>query len=248
MAISFHAGVTIDATAAASLGIVIPAAVSAGDVVFVVFSSFTTAGTTLTVSSTGTAPTLLASVQSPLFSGNIATVAVCYVIASATDPGKVITATRADSANANWASALGAWTGARTVSPVDVSGNATAAGAGTTITCPTLSSGAAGDWALQFLGGASSGASFSGGAGFTQRESDTPGSGVIAAIYDSNASVGGIGSSVGGAVFSSGSNSNWWAGFTVGLAPPSAAPPVVTRQQQQSGRSMLRKRLMTADV
>lgn len=225
MPITWNTGTTASNGAhVASQAITIPAGVLAGDVLIVPFSAFGLAfapAETIQVSSTGTTPVLVGSVQNTAtFSDRILNAAIFSVVAGASDAGKVITGSVVSGHDAEWAAAIGAWTGVYNSGPVDVNGAATATGVSSTGSCPSETTGAAGDWDLQIICAALAGAAYTGGAGFTQRESVVDAtSGAAVAIFDSNGPVGGAGTSIGGATFANAGNSSWWAGFTVGLSP-----------------------------
>ena len=208
----------------ASFTLTIPAGVHAGDVVELVVHGFQNVDALgiLQASSTGTAPVQIGpQQQSPLASGFWADGAAFRFVASATDPGKVITASFTDSRSALWALALVAHPGASTSSPIDVSGGI--ASGSSPLTFPAETTTVAGDWAIYLAAfGESVNGSFIGPAGTTLRIS-TENGGVGAAIWDSNGSVGGAGTGIGGAAFqlSSTAGTVWLTGFTIGLAPPS---------------------------
>lgn len=239
MAIAWNTGATVSngTSNVSSQAITIPAGVNAGDVLLVVVTGFDFgSGTTETVqaSSTGTAPVIIGTTQQVTFSASFLNTALFYVVAASGEGGKVITGSFVSGNLASWAIALGAWSGVSNGSPVDVSGAATASGNGSTITCPNETTTAAGDWCVQLLGVALGGSAYTGGAGFTQRESvvdSTGGQGAV--IYDGNGSAGGAGASIGGANFANAGNNSWWVGWTVGLtpavAPPAAAPQYLIR-------------------
>src|SRR5215469_3557921 len=227
MAISFNTGATANGggTSASSLGITIPAGVLVNDVILLVvedFSSGTTPG--ISLSSTGGAFTQIGSTQigGGGASGFNSAGAIYYRVATAADPGATVTATATGTGGQNfWAIALAAYTGARTPSPVDVSGGANAAAS--PLNFPALTTGIAGDWAIYLEAfGESTNGTFTGPSGTTTRET-TENGGVGAGIWDSNGSVGGAGTGIGGSSFqfSSTSATVWLDGFTVGLAPPS---------------------------
>ena len=226
MAISFNTAASSNTggVSQTSFTLTIPAGVHSGDVVWLVVHGFqsVSAVNTLQVSSTGTAPVQVgAQQQSPQASGFWADGAVFQFVASATDAGKVITASFTDNRTALWALALAAYAGASNSAPVDVSGG-TATGT-SPLTFPAETTTIAGDWAIYLAAfGESANASFTGPAGTTNRASTESG-GVGAAIWDSNASVGGAGTGIGGAAFqlSSTAATVWLTGFTIGLAPPS---------------------------
>jgi hypothetical protein len=234
VSITWNTGTTVNDgnTAKASQTVTIPAGVLNHDVMLVVVTGWTSTGATETIqaSSTGTTPVIIGTTQSTSFSGSNLQGAVFYVVAGASDAGKVITASFVSADNAKWSIALGAWTGVSNSSPVDVSGAAVASGGSASVTCPAKTTNVANDWAVQLAAAGLGGAAYTGPGGFTQRESVVGGSsGGAAVIYDSNGSVGGAGSSAGGAVFSNSGHNNWWAGFTVALAPAPPAPPAAKR-------------------
>jgi hypothetical protein len=227
MAISFNDGTTASngGTQVSSYPVTIPAGVLANDVVLFVVSAFHTTDETLQVSATGSTPVIIGTSQNSGGGGFVLNAALFYFVAAASDAGKVITASCVSGDTANWAIALAAWTGASNSAPIDVSGVALAQGASSTITCPSETTGVANDWDLQIVGAALGGSAYTGGAGFTQRESiSDASSGCTGIIYDSNGPVGASGTSIGGANFANAGNNSWWAGWTVGLAPAVAAP------------------------
>lgn len=223
MAIGFRTGATNSngGGTQTTLTITIPATVQAGDVILVAFTGFGVTSDTVQASSTGTAPTIVGSSQSsPSFNSHVTNSALFVIVAGASDAGKVITGSLLSGGSVQWAAALGVWTGVSNSSPVDVNGAATAAGNGSTVTCPNKTTGVAGDWDIQIIAATLGGSSYTGGGSLTQRESvSDASSGCTAAIFDSNASVGGSGTVIGGTVFSNTGNNSWWVGFTVGLAP-----------------------------
>jgi hypothetical protein len=232
MAISWNTGTATSGGSggAASYNITIPAGVLQNDVVFVVFSGLgSSSAETVQASSTGTSPSIVQSSQDVGISGTHCAMALFSFVASASDAGKVITGSLVSGDSVNWAAAIGAWSGASTSSPIDVSGVTANAGSGNSLTCPSETTGVANDWDLQIVGAALGGSSYTGPGGFTQRESVADGSsGSAAIIYDSNGSVGGSGTSIGGGVFTNAGHDNWWAGWTVGLAPSAGTPHTAT--------------------
>lgn len=219
MAIAFNTGTTGAGTTT------IPAGVLAGDVMLLVVNGFSN-GTSpvVSVSSTGTAFTQIGSqVAGGSASGFSSYGAIFYAVAAATDAGKVITASITGGGTPSFATALAAYTGASNSAPIDVSGGA---GSGVSpLSFPTLSTGHAGDWAISLSAyGEGSGAGVTVSSG-TLRENHEPSFGVGAGIWDSNGSVGGSGTSIGGNTVSSSAASVWLTAFTVGLAPPSSGTP-----------------------
>lgn len=217
MAISFNTGTTGAGTTT------IPAGVLAGDVMLLVVNGFSNGvSPVVSVSSTGTAFTQIGpQVQGGSASGFSSYGAIFYAVASATDAGKVITASITGGGGPSFATALAAYTGASNSAPIDVSNGA---GSGVSpLAFPTLITGQAGDWAISLSAygeGSGGGVTVSSG---TLRENHEPSFGVGAGIWDSNGSVGGSGTSIGGNTVSSAAGSVWLTAFTVGLAPPSAA-------------------------
>lgn len=213
------------AATAASVTLTIPAGVLAGDVCIICVMAFDGAsGATLSLSSTGTAPTLIDQAQTPIFSGIFQNGGDWYFVASGTDAGKVLTATLSGGTNPFWDISLAAYTGASNSAPIDVHGVATNTGTGASGTTPTRTTGVTGDWALQMAAAAiTNGQTANVPAGTTIRERVFV-SGVASVIVDSNGSVGAAGTSIGGGVFSDPVtvNPDWWVLFTVGLAPASA--------------------------
>jgi hypothetical protein len=223
VAISWNTGTTVDDNNSnqATQVVTIPAGVLAGDLILVMVTGWDSplATETIQASSTGTAPVIIGTSQSVSFSGDNLQGALFYIVASASDPGKVITTSFVSGDLARWSIALGAWTGVSNSRPVDVSGAATASGASSSLTCPTEVTTVNGDWCIQAAAVALGGSAYTGGSGFTQRESVVDSnSGGGAFIYDSNGPAG-AGQTIGGAVFSNAGHNSWWAGFTVGLAP-----------------------------
>jgi hypothetical protein len=254
MAITWNTGTTVSngGSAVASQAVTIPAGVRTGDTILFVVSAFHTLDETIQASSTGTTPVIIGSSQNVGGGGFVLNAALFYVVATASDPGSVITASFVSGDTANWAIALGAWSGTSTTAPIDVSGVATAQGASSTITCPSETTGVAGDWDLQIVGAGLGGSAYTGGTGFTQRESiSDASSGATGLIFDSNAAVGVAGTSIGGATFANAGNNSWWAGWTVGLAvgpPPPPPPPPSPESGAIGGWQMLPSRGRVASV
>jgi hypothetical protein len=215
-----------DGTQEASQNLTIPAGVLAGDVMLLAVAAFYTAAFTPAIASTGTAFTQIGASQAGgNADGFVLNGSIWYAIASASDAGKVITAS---GNSAFWGLSLVAYTGASNSAPVDVDGGTLVTSSSTTsIVCPSETTGVSGDWAVYLCPyGIQAPTGFSGPAGTTQR-TNTEGSGVGTSVYDSNGSVGGPGTGIGGGSFSGSGAAYWWTAFTVGLAPPvtAAAPP-----------------------
>lgn len=222
-AITFNTSTGADSsgTQTTSQAVTVPAGVLEGDVLLVVASQVTllSSGSTLTATSTGTAPVQLGTTQSATV-GIPATenVAVYKVIAGASEVGKTITVTSA--ASGFWSVALAAWTSITGSADVDVSPNGATTSGSTTVTCPTASTATAGDWAVFLCGGAfeANGTLTSGPSGSTTRLTHVSSSFVAAVISDSNGGVGVAGTSIGGGQFTvPASSNNLLAGFTVGI-------------------------------
>lgn len=223
--ISFNTGTTADSAGvqATSQAIMIPAGVLNHDVALVCATNVVLTGTpsTLSIGSTGTAPVQIGTTVtgSNGLPASIAS-AVYYIICTATDAGKVVTVSA--SASGFWAVSLAAWTGVSNVGPIDVSGSAFGGPDTPSVTCPVKTTTLAGDWAVFCSAGTAQGNSNSTitvPAGSTSRANHVSSSSVGAAIADSNASVGGSGTSIGGGTFTCITAANsMLAGFTVGLA------------------------------
>lgn len=206
-------------TGAGSENLTVPVGVKKGDVCWLIVTAWETASATETiqVGSTGTVPLIVGTTQNVSFSGSNHHGALFKFVASATDAGKVITASLLSANNAKWALAIVTYTGAL---GLDVSNVTTNSGNGSTITCPTVTTTVPGDWCLQLVSAALGGSAYTGGAGFTQRQSvSDPASGATAFAYDSNGSVGPNGINTGGAVFANAGNNSWWIGWTVAMSP-----------------------------
>jgi hypothetical protein len=226
MAISVNTGTVAGSSGAtASQAITIPAGVLAGDVMFLVVEAFATTST-ISVTSTGSPWTQIGPTLNVTGSGNTSLASIWYAVAGAADPGAVVTAHVA-TGTAFWSLALESYTGASNSAPVDVSGGTAGAfisGGTLSMATPSETTGAAGDWAIYaYAGGTPSvGATTAPG---TSRQIENSNSGIIAHLSDSNGSVGGAGTAIGGASnsFTDSSSGNYWpATFTVGLALPSS--------------------------
>ena len=183
------------------------------------------ASPTVTASSTATQPVQVGSSQiQAVPAPGFVHASLWKVDATSSDPSATVTFS--STVNGFWAVGQGVWSDAGLSPSIDVSAGTIAAAGATSVTCPSLTTTRANDWALYFLGGTCQSNLSTGPAGTTQRLNITSSVGVPAAIFDSNASVGGAGTGIGGGVFTaSGTNANQaMAAFTVGLAPHSAAP------------------------
>ncbi len=239
MAISYNTGTTASADTAASVNITIPSGVLVSDVMLMALAIFTLDSSAPTIAFSGAGGTWtlvpVSSGTNPGISpgGGVYSYGYAYYrVATAGDPGATLTITETGSAaGTTWfAVALDSYTGANTSTPVDVAGSAVTAGDTDTytITCPSKTTGVAGDWAVYlFPSGSEVGSTITGPAGTTQRHHVVSDAGIAAVINDSNGSAGGSGSSIGGGVFtvSGTSSATWLTAFTVGLAPAGASSP-----------------------
>jgi len=217
VAISYNTGTTGAATTT------IPAGVLNHDVMLLVVNGFSN-GTSpvVSVSSTGTAFTQIGTQQAGgTDSGYTAYGAIFYAVASASDAGKVITASVSGGGSPFLATALASYTGASNSAPVDVSGGANSGSS--PLNFPAETTGYAGDWAIYLTASGDNGAGLTGPSGTTQRQLGNPSYGVYAGIWDGNGSAGAAGSSIGGSSFKvTASGTPWLTAFTIGLAFPSA--------------------------
>lgn len=237
MAISYNTGANANANNATSCNITIPSGVLINDVMILNVQLFTETGTAPTVSfsgaggswslvsvSSGTNPEV-ATAGSSIWSYGYA----YYRVATAGDPGATLTVSETGSASGStwFAMTLASYTGANTSSPIDTAAGANNANVGDTVTCPTLLTNTASDWAVYVGGGGvNSSATLTGPSGSTSRENVVSSAGIGASSCDSNGSVGAAGTSIGGGKFTSSSGSAaWMTGFTIGLAPPGGAAP-----------------------
>lgn len=229
--------------------ITIPAGVFGGDVVLMKADIIvlTAIPPTITASSTGTSPILAGSEDSGTESLPAAvTGAVFYFIAAGTtgiaspDIGKVVTFSVGGVVSGFWAVTLEAYTGASSSSPIDVIQGAFGGASSNSVTCPTLMTTQANDWAIFLGGGAAEGSGFTVPSGSTSRQSTESAADVASAISDLNGSVGAAGTSIGGGTFKCNTAANSiLIGFTLGLAPLGAGPAVVARPAQQLIRAKL---------
>jgi hypothetical protein len=209
--------------------VTIPAGLAANSLVLLVAQAIILTATpvTITASSAGTlpAPAVAPVTGSESLPASV-TGSVFQFTSSAADAGAVITLT--SSAACYWAWALYSWTGSSGAAPaVDVISGAFGGAGSASVTCPVLSTGAAGDWGVCLGGGAAEGGAFGVPPG-TARESSYSGSDVGAGITDSGGPVGAAGASIGGGTFTAGSAGNsLLTAFTAGITLPSAAAAAV---------------------
>jgi hypothetical protein len=254
MAISYNTGATSSANTATSCNITIPAGVLAGDLMLLGIACFNEVASapTITITGGGGSWTLL----SPMHDGtnpqavNNGTLFnwayVYYRVATAGDPGATLTVSEAGSpAATTWLSlVLVSYTGAASSQP-DVAGSVGANNV-LTVTSPSETTATANDWSAGMLLGGTNGAPV-GGLPATSRQLITSGAGISAGIWDSNGSVGGAGTSIGGVTVHGGNNAanNTFGVFTIGLAPapPPAAPVAVTAAGGDENRQTALKKL-----
>lgn len=244
MALSYNTGATASADTSASVNLSIPSGVLTGDLMLMSLTVFTEDSSAPSVAFSGaggtwTAVTTTDSSANPQTAAGSGVWSYGYAylrVATAGDPGATLTITETgSSAGTTWfAAAVASYTGGGGGSPVDVAGGAEAFGSGgLQVTCPSLTTSAASDWAV-YLGSGSPGAgsSFTAPAGTTQRQAIVSDAGIGAAIFDSNASVGGAGTGIGGGSLGTASAGvAWLTVFTVAIepysAPPINVPPVL---------------------
>lgn len=231
MAISPSAGATASgASQVSSSTITIPTGILGGDVVLIFATVVPISATvaTITASSTGTTPVQAGSTTSgsePL-PATVSGAVFWFVAAGAagsasTDVGKIVTLTY--STTGFPATALQGYSGASTSSPVDVIQGAFGGANTASVTCPTLTTGVSGDWAVFLGGGAAEGGNLTIPAGSTSRQAVISGSDVAAAITDSAGAVGSAGASIGGGTFTTSTATNSvLVAFTVGLTAAGA--------------------------
>lgn len=238
MSISYNTGTTATADYAASVAVTIPSGVLPGDVMLMALEVFTedSSAPTISFSGAGGGWTLIPMTDASANPQSAGTNPygygyAYYRVATSGDPGATLTITETgSSAGTTWIDvALASYTGASTTAPIDVAGSAAAYDAGTTgVTFPTLSTTNAGDWAAFLVAGAPGvGCAISGPSGSTERQTVTDGTGIGAALLDSNGTTG-VGSIGGGHATSTNASATWWSAFTIGLAPSGSGGGSVT--------------------
>jgi hypothetical protein len=221
VAISFNTAAAGDSggNPASSMTIAVPGGVLTGDVMLIIGTAFiNNPSVTIAASSTATAPVLIGSEPTWASGGGYYwTTYAWYVIAGGSDAGATITLT--PSVTSYLVGAMGAWTGASNAAPVDISGHAHSNTS--TFTFPSETTGVAGDWEV-LLATAFHGVTTAPGSDTARVVHQATGA-MLAVIYDSNGSVGGAGTSIGGETFATGGGNTTYAGFTIGLAAPTGA-------------------------
>ena len=219
MSIAWRDGAAADNSSSGSstLSITVPSTVQAGDAVLIYFLSAAGDGSsyvTVSVATTGT--TTPAQMGSSIIGASGSLGQMWWFTAASGDASAVITFTV--NQGSYLGAVLGAYSGASSSQPdVIATGNQTTAG--TTFPAPTATTAKSGDWAI-YTASTVGGNTLSSEPG-TLREATS--SAVRAALADSNASVGGSGTSIGGGDWTAGSSTPWL-GFTIGLAEAGAAP------------------------
>ena len=206
MSIAYVDGATGDASFAPAT-CTIPVSVTAGDILLIFGVNI--AGTLtpdVTISSTGTAPSPLIAPVSNV--GAFMTAGAWWCVAGAGDPGATLTVGTTTGANYSGVAVV-AYSGASASQPDVVSSGFGAAS--TTFTTPAATTSAAGDWAVWYAGMSGS-SSFSSSPG-TERQTSSSNRSFVA---DSNGSVGGSGTAIGGGTWTNGFFPAW-VGFTIGL-------------------------------
>lgn len=229
---SFVTGTSSSASTSATCTFTIPAGVAPGDIVLVGFAVFCEVATAPTIAFSGGSAGTWA-LLSPMHTGANPEQAASggglysygYVYskqAASGDPGATVTLTETGSPSATtwWAVVLGVYAGASTTQP-DIAG-ASVVNNAVTGTSPAETTGVSGDWSVEMLlGGVGTTGTVGAPATLTTRESVVSGAGIAAVLADSNGSVGGAGTSIGGETWTGGNSSpnNTFALFTIGLAP-----------------------------
>lgn len=180
----------------------------------------------MSATSTGTTPVQVGAtqIQSVPAPGTV-NVGVWKVIAGPSDPGATVTFS--STISGFWSVAQAVYFSTLGAPVIDVSGGTIAATGAASVTCPSLTTGVAGEWAIYLTGGTYEVSGLTGSpSGSTVRELVTSSSAVVAGIYDSAASVGGAGTAIGGGTFTTGgaNANNALAAFTIGIRDPGTAP------------------------
>lgn len=156
---------------------------------------------------------------------------VWYRVATASDPGSTFsisfTGTNGSTDAYYWSGTLDSWTGFYTVSPI---GNVAQANAinSATVTTPTTTTTAASSWQVQIALAAVSSSGTITGSPATNRRTYNPFTGIDVSVSDSNGSVGGAGTSIGGGSFTcSASTSGGASAFTIELRTQAVAAAVI---------------------
>lgn len=211
-----------------SEAVTIPAAVALGDALFLLFQAYSGSSgvSTLTVTSTGSTLTQLGSTVYESGGSSNLNSSLWYVSASATDASKVITCHTSVSNYVN--ATLAAWSGPAVTGLIDASNIASSASLVSSVPAPAATTVQAGDWALYFASicNASGGFSSCTLTGGTVREANFGSASGITAVGDSNGSVGGASTSIGGAgVHFNPSTTGIYTAWTVALPPKSSPAP-----------------------
>jgi hypothetical protein len=202
----------------------VPAGVLTGDVMIVILScyTYTSAAPAVATPVSGGGPwTQLAALSDsgPSGNGTSGYGTAWYRIATAADPGSTFVTSFTGPQGATnafyWASALQSYTNTKVANPIDVA-PAPAATVSTSITFPTAVTTDNNDWTLLLI--AFTGVVHTSPAGATLRQFMRSGAQNGVDIWDSNASAGPPGTTIGGQNITSGSP-DLFGVFTIGLAP-----------------------------
>jgi hypothetical protein len=241
MAISYNTGTTahVNNSGTSTGTFTVPAGVNVGDVVIVYVYAFVVTATvsgTVTLTSTATTPIAIGSTQSCHGAAITGMGEAFYFVATASDPGATLTfgATISGASAYYFDVGLAAYSGASTVTPIDVNAEtATFSNSNNgTNTTQAATTNTAGDWQIQLIGnGPPNNNTYTVPGGLTLRASSsisTSGvnAGLLLQFADSNGSVGGAGTSIGGTSWTCGpgaAGNDWWTTFTIGLAPAASS-------------------------
>lgn len=249
MPISFNAGTTATQTAVAHTvqpTLTVPAGTLTGDLLIAAISVFTFTPTTPDFTLAATSGHVWAvvggGVQNSGAAGGLNVLSKMWSrSASSGDAGDTLTFTFTGTPGSTdqfwWSISAVAYTGANGIDVIATPNAGVNAAGVTIVTQPSVNTITSGDWELDVIAcGVMSGGALTGPpSGKTLRENINT-AGIILGIADSNASVGGPGTSLGGGTFTAGTLFEWWVAWTLGLAPvpvtPGNPPPpgIVTRR------------------
>lgn len=213
MSIGYRDGASGDNSNAPATA-VIPADVQPGDVLLAFGGVYLNGGTPSSLSLVSAGPTAPSLIRSDPVTGINLRTGIFWWVAAAGDPGATLTFQSGGGLNYGGFSVV-AYHGADTSSQPDVASYGDSGGSSVpSFTAPGATTATAGDWAL-YCAGQSGGSGISGNPG-TLRQADA--SYNYAVIADSNGSVGGSGTVIGGGAWTDGSSGMFW-GYTIGLKP-----------------------------
>jgi hypothetical protein len=237
MAISFNTAASNTADTASSVAVTIPAGVLTNDVMLLILEVFCETGTTPTIAFSGAgggwnliSVSLGANPEVATAGSSIWSYGFAYSrVATAGVPGASLTITETGSAaSTTWMGvSIAAYTGANTSTPVDVAGGSNFQGTNVSASFPARTTGVTGDWSVCMAAYGLPPLSALSAASLTKRTGGgVDGAGIGTGIWDSAASVGSSGTSIGGnAISGAAGGTDWYSLFTIGLAPAGAAPP-----------------------